>query len=178
MIKLQRIKSSENEVVIYHYIYGDLLSVHNDRLNVWTEQEVKKKVFDIRESYYTYDFNVTNEGREVGICSIREIDYENRNAKLFITMKEEISGHESLIHEILNEMSDFAFGQLDLVRLEGYLAEDQFYLMKKRLLEKNHFQQEAVLDDINFINGTRTKEVIFGLLKEERVVESCGLREN
>lgn len=177
MIKFQRIKIIENDVVIYHYLYGDLLSSLVDYMNVWTDEEVKKKVFDARKIYTTYDYRVIQDKQEIAICSIRDIDMESRNANLYITMCKPIEHDEDIINEIIKRMIDFAFGQLDLIRLEGFIVEDSQFEKKKDILEINKFKQEARLNDVCFLRGYKRNKVIFGLIKEESVVESV-LRRN
>lgn len=154
MMKIQRIYNQEDEYVIYHYIYGNLGSIYNERLYVFVENEVKEKVFDIRDKMDIYDFEVYIDNTKIAIASLREIDFENRKAMIFVSM---INSDHMLNYykNVIERMTEVAFGQLDLIRLEGTILDINSKQACLGELKKCGFVQEGYFANVDFFGGKK-----------------------
>lgn len=172
MIELRRIKTAEDPLVIYHYIFGELLGCYRDKFFTWTKDEVKQYVFDTRERYTTWDFNANRDGKRVAVVSLTDIDYENLNAKLSVTLSEPAMVEDLDTPDIIKQLGKFAFHQLGLVRVSGVLTIDGVYRM---ILEDVGFKLEASIEGAAYREGRRRPLRFFGLLKHD--FEELGVRD-
>lgn len=172
MLSLDRVFNEENGYIIYHYKYGSLLSVYNEKMFVFHYDDVNKKVFNEREKWTTYDFAIHNNKSLVGIVSLRDVDYENRKAKLFITINKEEDISECY-RNILDEIEKFAFGNLNLMRLEGFCENAEYKSKWINILLDHGYQIECIFDQMDFFKGKETDILYFGKLREAIAGDKC-----
>ncbi len=163
IVELKKIKKAESNQLIEHYLNGKLLSGFGETFLAWTEDEVKEQVFDVKKKRTTWDFSIETDGKGAGILSFRSIDYENRNAIMYITLFDIIEKSEEDVTRIMRECIDFAFHQMDLFRLEGFVTDDRY----KKILANLGFAIEAEIEGIDFRGGKRVNRLVYGLLKNE-----------
>lgn len=174
-MKIQRIYNQEDEYVIYHYIYGNLGSICNERLYVFVENEVKEKVFDIRDKMDTYDFEIYIDNTKIAIASLRGVDFENRKAMLFVSM---INSDYMLNYykDVIDQMTEVAFGQLDLIRLEGTILDINSKQACLGELKKCGFVQEGYFANVDFFGGKKVG--IYYMAKLRKGYFNDGDKEN
>jgi [ribosomal protein S5]-alanine N-acetyltransferase len=100
----------------------------------------------------------------VGTCTLSHLDRSNRKAQVGYALAREHWG-KGYINEALTALLDFAFGELNLHRVEADI--DPYNEASIRVVEKLGFQREGYLRESWIIGGEFKDALYFGLLKRE-----------
>jgi ribosomal-protein-alanine N-acetyltransferase len=100
----------------------------------------------------------------IGTFTLYQLDRDNRRAEIGFTLAREHWGH-GYMTEALTSALDFAFGQVDLTRLEADV--DPGNTRSLRLLERLDFVREGLLRERWRVAGGVQDSVMLGLLQRE-----------
>ena len=100
----------------------------------------------------------------IGTCTLSHLDQSNRKAQVGYALAREHWG-KGYINEALTALLDFAFGELNLHRVEADI--DPYNEASIRVVEKLGFQREGYLRESWIIGGEVKDALYFGLLKRE-----------
>jgi RimJ/RimL family protein N-acetyltransferase len=102
--------------------------------------------------------------RVIGTCTLFHLEKEHRRAEIGFALGQELWG-QGLMKEALGALLDFAFGTLDLRRLEADI--DPRNARSIRTVERLGFQREGTLRERYHVNGEVQDTAYFGLLRDE-----------
>jgi [ribosomal protein S5]-alanine N-acetyltransferase len=100
----------------------------------------------------------------IGTCTLLNLDKENRRGEIGFALGREHWGR-GYMNEALETLLSFAFGELDLHRIEADV--DPRNAASIRTLERLGFQREGYLRERWLVNGEAQDTVFFGLLRRE-----------
>lgn len=100
----------------------------------------------------------------IGTCTLAHLDPDNRRAEVGYALGREHWGR-GYIQEALTALLDFAFGELNLHRLEADV--DPRNDASVRTLERMGFQREGFLRERWIVGGVVTDSFMYGLLRSE-----------
>jgi RimJ/RimL family protein N-acetyltransferase len=100
----------------------------------------------------------------IGTCTLLHLDTDNRRAEIGFALGREHWGR-GYINEALVALLGFAFGELDLHRIEADV--DPRNAASIRTLERLGFQREGYLRERWLVNGEAQDSLLFGLLRRE-----------
>lgn len=107
----------------------------------------------------------TRDDRVIGTCTLFHLDADHRRAEVGFALRRDRWG-QGLMTEALRTMIDFAFGTLDLHRLEA--DADPRNVRSLAVLERQGFRREGHLRERYHVGGERQDAVFLGLLRAER----------
>lgn len=100
----------------------------------------------------------------IGTCTLLQMDTENRRAELGFALGRAYWGH-GYMTEALHRLLDFAFGDLDLRRLEADV--DPRNDGSLRMMERLGFEREGYLRERWVVGGEVQDSVLYGLLRRD-----------
>lgn len=109
-------------------------------------------------------FAIKKDGKLIGELKLRNIRWFNRKAELSIILKKEEQSRGTGT-EIVKKIIEYAFGKMNLHRLEAEVIETNSASIK--LIEKFGFKKEGVLREAKFQNGKFIDIYRYGLLRSE-----------
>jgi ribosomal-protein-serine acetyltransferase len=113
-----------------------------------------------------YNFVVTNgASRFLGGCGLNQLRPDHRIANLGYWIRTSASGH-GVATAAVRRLTDFAFGETDLLRLEIVAAADN--VASQRVAEKAGALREAVLRDRLLLHGKSHDAVLYSLVRSLR----------
>ncbi|MDQ6662348.1 MAG: GNAT family N-acetyltransferase [Chloroflexota bacterium] len=126
-------------------------------------QRYEKRITEPEDDLYMFGIEVDT--RLVGHVQLAEIDQTNRRAAVGILIGEkDIWGH-GIGGTALRILLDYAFTVRALERI--YAEVYSFNTRSQRLMKRVGFQQEGILRQHEFHNGSRQDMYTFGILKSE-----------
>src|SRR5215203_1631914 len=117
-----------------------------------------------RRTYFQWGVARREDDVVMGTCTLFHLDTDNRRAEIGYALGREHWG-KGYIGEALGALLGFAFGDLDLHRLEADV--DPRNAASIRSLERLGFRQEGYLRERWIVNGEIQDALLFGLLRRE-----------
>ncbi|HKI02754.1 MAG TPA: GNAT family N-acetyltransferase [Thermoanaerobaculia bacterium] len=117
-----------------------------------------------RRTYFQWGVARREDDLVMGTCTLFHLDTDNRRAEIGYALGREHWG-KGYIGEALGALLGFAFGDLDLHRLEADV--DPRNAASIRSLERLGFRQEGYLRERWIVNGEIQDALLFGLLRRE-----------
>ncbi|QGZ39475.1 RimJ/RimL family protein N-acetyltransferase [Pseudoduganella flava] len=155
----------------------DLLAIHADpevmryfSETPWSDPERPARqiaqdaaAFAARE-YFRFAIVLNETGRQIGNCTLRSLHWQNRRAEVGYALRRDYWGG-GYMSEALRALLAFAFGELDLHRLEADI--DPRNTGSTQCLERLGFQREGLLRERWIVGGEVHDSVLYGLLRRE-----------
>jgi [ribosomal protein S5]-alanine N-acetyltransferase len=114
------------------------------------------------------------EGQDLfGTCTLFHLDPVHRRAEIGYALAQRFWG-KGLARDAVTAVIDFAFGELDLHRIEADV--DPRNTRSLKLLEQLGFQKEGCLRERYMVNGEIQDALLLGLLRPEWKAGSQGVR--
>ena len=104
------------------------------------------------------------DGTVIGTCTLAHLDAANRRAEIGFALASEHHGN-GYMGEALTALLEFAFGDLDLHRIEADV--DPRNGPSIRVLERLSFQREGLLRERWLVGGGAQDSLFYGLLRSE-----------
>lgn len=123
------------------------------------------QLFDVR-ALFQWGVSLNATETIIGTCTLYQLDTSNRRAEIGFALGSAHWG-QGLATEAVSRLLDFAFGELNLHRLEADVDPDNTASLY--LLEKLGFQREGLLRERWRLNGGVQDTVLLGLLRHERL---------
>ncbi|MFZ5352019.1 MAG: GNAT family N-acetyltransferase [Bacillota bacterium] len=166
-IKLR--KMTEKDIEVYNKWSNDEEVIKNtypnmDRYSMHDTEQFYKKISGSSNSR-TYIIEVKEAGLPIGITTLLNIDFFNRNAEFIIDIGEKEYWGGGYGKEALTLMLDLAFKELNLHRV--FLRVFSFNERAIRLYEKIGFQHEGRMKEAIFRDGSWYDIVIMGILQRD-----------
>ncbi|MCM3759031.1 GNAT family N-acetyltransferase [Sporosarcina aquimarina] len=166
-IRLRKISNIDEDVSIYHKWRNDVevMQFTNPSLDVFTYTETENFIKSITESYNSkgYMIEEVKTNKPIGVTSLINIDYVNRNAECIIDIGEKDYWSKGIGTEAFSLLLDFAFNELNLHKVN--LRVFSFNERAIRLYQKLGFYEEGRLMEQLYRNGSWHDVVFMGLLK-------------
>lgn len=167
------------KVLLRQYREDDL----NKLWEIMNEEEFKRNVVtgipypvtlsDVEEDYKkisaykdTYDFAIESidEGKYIGECGIKKVDWKNRKTEIYIFLGNEYVG-KGYGTDAIQVLLRFIFEQMNLNKVK--LTVFSFNTRAIKCYEKCGFKIEGKLRDELYKDGNYQDLIIMGILKEE-----------
>ncbi|WP_174612739.1 GNAT family N-acetyltransferase [Virgibacillus ihumii] len=166
-IRLRKMSSTDYDVSIYHKWRNDIevMQYTNPSLDVFTYADTENFVKSITESHNSKGYmieEVTTE-KPIGITSLINIDFGNRNAECIIDIGDKDYWNKGFGREAFSLLLDFAFNELNLHKV--YLRVFSFNERAVRLYQKLGFHEEGKLKEQLYRDRVWHDVVFMGLLK-------------
>lgn len=163
-------KMTKEDTELYHKWRNDVEVMHstNPSLDVYPMEETKEFVDHvILGTHAAKSYIMVEKGKEtpIGIVSLINIDYKNRNAECIIDIGEKEYWGKGYGSEGLKLLLDYAFYEMNLHRV--YLKVFSFNDRAIRLYNKIGFQQEGSSRQSLFRDGAWYDIVHMGILQNE-----------
>ena len=118
----------------------------------------------LQRSLFQWGVARVEDDRVVGTCTLFNLDKRNRRAEIGYALARDCWG-QGLMREALGALIDYAFGPLDLTRLEADV--DPRNGPSIRIVERLGFVREGLLRERWHVGGEVQDSVILGLLRRE-----------
>jgi len=163
-------KMTVQDTEIYHKWRNDIdvMQTTAPFLDVYgieeTEEFVNQKILKSRSSK-CYIIVEKKSNKPIGITSLINIDYKNRNAECIIDIGEKEAWGKGYGSEAMKLLLDFGFLEMNLHRI--WLRVFSFNDRAIKLYEKLGFQKEGISREAIFRNGTWHDIIHMGVLQSE-----------
>lgn len=168
--KKVRLWSVEKEDLLKNYIWGNdpqIVSMSGMSPYPISFLEIERWHQNISSTTTSRTFAIkTHEGEYIGNVEISAIDWRSRKAEVGIIIGEKEHWNKGYGTEALSLIVDFAFGQMNLERLQANILDVNSNAMK--LFEDLGFLKEGMLRNAFYSNGKFCGIILFGLLKNEK----------
>ena len=114
-------------------------------------------------SFYYFLISRKDNEKPIGECGFHSWNRKHKRAELFYKLNNDIDKNKGFISEVLPLVLDFGFKQMDLNRIEAYIAD--YNEPSKRLLLKNNFIKEGTLKSHYYLNGNFEDSDCYSLIK-------------
>lgn len=118
----------------------------------------------LQRSLFQWGVARVEDDRIVGTCTLFHIDRRNRRAEIGYALARDSWG-QGLMSEALGALIRYAFGPLDLTRLEADI--DPRNAPSIRIVERLGFVREGLLRERWHVGGEVQDSVVLGLLRRE-----------
>lgn len=118
----------------------------------------------VQRSLFQWGVARVEDNRVVGTCTLFNLDRRNRRAEVGYALASDCWG-QGLMTEALGALIAYAFGPLDLTRLEADV--DPRNAPSIRIVERLGFVREGLLRERWHVGGEVQDSVILGLLRRE-----------
>lgn len=151
-------------------IFSDPLVMRYWSTVPWREMaQAESSVRQVLDGYQNGDslrFGITlaDSGELIGTCTVFDIDDGNRRAQIGYALAQAY-WHRGLMHEALTAVLSYAFGELQLRRLEADI--DPRNLASQMTLERLGFLKEGMLRERWVVDGETSDSALYGLLARE-----------
>ncbi|WP_027963991.1 GNAT family N-acetyltransferase [Halalkalibacillus halophilus] len=167
-IKLRKVENDDVET--YHQWRNDLevMASTSPSLDLYSLDDTRgfvENVFIGSDSSKSYMIEELDQQQAIGITSLINIDYKNRNAELIIDIGEKTYWGSGYGTEAVTLLLNFAFQELNFHRLS--LRVFSFNEKAIHLYKKLGFQEEGKSRQALYRNGRWHDIIHMGLLKEE-----------
>lgn len=160
-------KMSNEDVLIYHTWRNDMevMQYTNPSLDVFTYADTERFVNSVVESHNSkgYIIEEIHTNKPIGVTSLINIDYVNRNAECIIDIGDKDYWSKGFGGEAFKLLLDFAFKELNLHKV--YLRVFSFNDRAIRLYQKLGFVEEGKLTEQLYRDGKWHDIIFMGLLK-------------
>ncbi|MFC5604404.1 GNAT family N-acetyltransferase [Sporosarcina koreensis] len=160
-------KMAMEDVPIYHEWRNDIevMQYTSPSLDVYTYTDTENFVKNITGSHNSkgYIIEEISTGKPIGVTSLINIDYRNRNAECIIDIGEKNYWSKGFGREAFQLLLEFAFKELNLHKV--FLRVFSYNERAIRLYQKLGFNEEGNLKEQLYRNGSWHGVVFMGLLK-------------
>jgi len=160
-------KMSIEDVSIYHKWRNDIevMQFTNPSLDIFTYADTEKFINSIIESHNSkgYMIEEVKTGKPIGVTSLINIDYGNRNAECIIDIGDKDYWGKGFGRESFKLLLDFVFKELNLHKV--YLRVFSFNERAINLYNSFGFDEEGKLQEQLYRNGAWHDIIFMGLLK-------------
>lgn len=149
----------------------DVMITTNPSLDLYSLEETREFVENVilnSNSSKSYIISENNSQVPIGITSLINIDYKNRNAECIIDIGEKEYWGKGYGKESLKLLLDYAFFELNLHRIS--LKVFSFNEKAIRLYSKLGFKNEGLSRQSLYRNGIWNDIIHMGILKEEYIL--------
>ncbi|MBD7984291.1 GNAT family N-acetyltransferase [Sporosarcina sp. Sa2YVA2] len=162
-------KLSSEDAGTYHEWRNDLEVMHytSPSLDVFTLADTESFITSIAESTTSksYIIEEIKTGKPIGITSLINIDFTNRNAECIIDIGDKDYWSKGFGREAFQLLLEFAFKELNLHKV--VLRVFSFNERAIKLYQKLSFEEEGRLKEQLYRNGAWHDVVLMGLLKRK-----------
>ena len=116
------------------------------------------------KDYLRLGIELAGGGKLLGTCSLWHIDAQSRRAEIGYALGSGYWG-QGYMHEALSALLDYAFGELDLNRIEA--DTDARNEQSARLLGRLKFSREGLFRERCIVDGEVSDSAMYGLLRRE-----------
>lgn len=160
-------KMSREDVSIYHKWRNDIevMQFTSPSLDVFTYNDTENFVNGMIESHNSkgYVIEEINTDKAIGVTSLINIDYGNRNAECIIDIGNKDYWSKGFGREAFELLLDFAFKELNLHKV--YLRVFSFNERAIKLYQNLGFNEEGKLKEQLYRDGAWHDIIFMGLLK-------------
>lgn len=160
-------KMSAEDASTYHKWRNDIevMQFTNPSLDVFTYADTENFVKSITESHNSRNYIIeeVETDKSIGVTSLINIDYGNRNAECIIDIGDKDYWSKGFGQEAFRLLLDFAFKELNLHKV--YLQVFSFNERAIRLYQKLGFNQEGEQKEQFYRDGAWHDVIFMGLLK-------------
>mgnify|MGYP000853344035 CR=1 FL=1 len=160
-------KMSNEDVSVYHKWRNDIevMQFTNPSLDVFTYADTEGFVNSMVESHNSkgYIIEEINTDKPIGVTSLINIDYGNRNAECIIDIGDKDYWSKGFGREAFKLLLDFAFKELNLHKV--YLRVFSFNERAIKLYQNLGFDEEGKLKEQLYRDGNWHDIIFMGLLK-------------
>lgn len=160
MVKLVRVEA-EREELIKGYLYPFLIIGAYEKFfwskyayDMYYEQKIEDERFR--------SFDVIKDDKSIGALVLKNIDFENRNAMLTISLYDPTDIPMSV--EVLNAVIESVFNRFDLKKLYGLMSSLSKY---NSIIEEAGFKKEGCLEKSLFNCGEFQDQFVFSRFKSD-----------
>ena len=115
-------------------------------------------------SFYYFLISRKDNSKPIGECGFHSWNKKHKRAELFYKLNHDSDKRNGFISEALALVLEFGFRELDLNRIEAYIAD--YNEPSKRLLIKNNFIKEGTLKSHYFYNGDFEDSDCYALVRK------------
>lgn len=131
--------------------------------------QAEKKIADALDAYCSelhllYGIERTADKTFIGTCTLFNINAQNRRADIGYALGRPNWG-AGFMHEALSALVGYAFGAMNLLRLEADI--DPRNLASAKTLDRLGFQREGYLRERWIVNGEVSDSILYGLLSRD-----------
>ena len=101
----------------------------------------------------------------IGECGFHSWNKKHKRAELFYKLNSDSNKRKGFVSEVLPFVLEFGFKQMDLNRIEAYIAD--YNEPSKRLLIKNNFIKEGTLRKHYYFEGNFEDSDCYSLLRKD-----------
>lgn len=162
-------KMAIEDVSIYHEWRNDIevMQYTSPSLDVFTYADTENFVNAITGSHNSKGYMIVemSTGKPIGVTSLINIDYSNRNAECIIDIGDKDYWSKGFGREAFQLLLEYAFNELNLHKV--YLRVFSYNDRAIRLYQKLGFQEEGKLKEQLYRNGSWHDILFMGLLKSK-----------
>lgn len=160
---LREIRDSDAEVILF-LRSDDAVMQYLDKEKLKSIEEARGMIEKIRKGFENNEgitWAICFEGKMIGHAGIWRIDKEHHRGEVGYTLNPTF-WNRGLMYEVMNEIIDFGFSELNLHSLEANVNPNNQASIA--LLEKLNFTREAYFRENYFYNGKFLDSVIYSRL--------------
>lgn len=117
---------------------------------------------DKSDAWLTLSINLLENSEKLGNIGLKIIDHDNKIAEVGFMLKHSAQG-QGFATEALSLITNYAFDLLNLKKLTAICSINNTASYK--LLEKQGFKREQILEQNTVINGQAIDDYVYGLIK-------------
>lgn len=164
-------KMSTEDVSTYHQWRNDMevMQFTNPSLDVYTHSDTENFIKNITASNNSKSYMIEEieANKPIGITSLINIDYGNRNAECIIDIGDKDYWSKGFGREAFQLLLNFAFNEMNLHKV--YLRVFSFNERAIRLYQRLGFYEEGELKEQFYRNGSWHNVVLMGLMKRNYI---------
>lgn len=158
---------------VYHYAFTqleeagikDLFGHATDEEFAFEKERFEKGMATFNKSFLFFQLRDRFTDRFMGWCGYHTWYFTHYRAELFYMLNNENDRKKGLITEALKAVLQYGFSDMNLVRVEAFVATDNEASLAT--LRRFRFQEEGLFRKHYHYQGENTDSLAFGLLKEE-----------
>lgn len=159
----------EEDVAALFEIHSDPASMRYWDAPIWKSDErgramVARDLALTTRDHLRLGIELSTSGRLLGTCALWNINAQYRRAEIGYILNPRAWGR-GYMHEALSALLDYAFGELNLNRVEA--DTDPRNEPSARLLERLGFSKEGLLRERCIVDGEISDAAMYGLLRRE-----------
>ncbi|MEO6683183.1 MAG: GNAT family protein [Ginsengibacter sp.] len=142
----------------------NILGIDETAFNNYEEMHLKG-METFQTSFYYFLIIRKDNHHPIGECGFHSWNIKHKRAELFYKLNHDSDKRNGFISEALPIIIEFGFKQLDLNRMEAFIAD--YNEPSKRLLSKNNFVKEGTLKSHYYFNGKFEDSDCYSLIRKE-----------
>lgn len=170
MFKSKRInlrKVNNDDCLTYHQWRNDIevMESTSPNLDQYTLEDTQNFINMIINAPNAKGYIIEESNIPIGIISIINIDYKNRNGELIIDIGDKNMWNKGIASEAISLILEYVFNELNFHRL--YLQVFDFNTSAIKLYEKFGFENEGMSKEALYRNGKWHNILSYSLLKKD-----------